>query len=99
MEWRLHLATRPILGLFIKDKPLDKPVKPRYFYVVKHQSLGLYLLDPYRIKNNSGDPRKDWGKYQQAWRFPSWESAQHSIDDWFHQGVVRRDEVSRSHHK
>lgn len=66
---REFFASLPITGRFVKSEPI--PIPTVYAWVVRHRRLGLYWRDPYQYRANAGDPRSDWGRYEQAWRFTS----------------------------
>lgn len=68
---RLWAACRPILGVFVRGRPIVFPA--RYYYVIRHPRFALYLARPY---DPSGDPRRDWQRLDRAWRFVSHDAAE-----------------------
>lgn len=83
---RTHLACRPIIGAFIRDRFID--IRPASVYVIKNDRLTLFLRDPYRLREQTGDPRKDWGSLDQAFPFQSVRQAEYMCEsaDW--QGTI-----------
>lgn len=67
---RMWAACRPVLGLFVRGRPI--PFPPRYYYVIRHGRFALYLARPY---DPTGHPRRDWQPLDRAWRFATRESA------------------------
>ena len=83
---RTHLACRPIIGAFIRDRFID--IRPANVYVIKNDRLSLFLRDPYRLREQSGDPRLEWGRLEQAFPFQTSDQAEYMCEsaDW--QGTI-----------
>lgn len=83
---RTHLACRPIIGAFIRDRFID--IRPASVYVIKNDRLSLFLRDPYRLREQSGDPRLEWGRLEQAFPFQTAGQAEYMCEsaDW--QGTI-----------
>lgn len=69
LNFREFFASLPITGRFVKSELI--PIPTVYAWVVRHRRLGLYWRDPYQRLTNAGDPRSDWGRYEQAYKFVS----------------------------
>lgn len=69
LNFREFFASLPITGRLVKSELI--PIPTVYAWVVRHRRLGLYWRDPYQRLTNAGDPRSDWGRYEQAYRFVS----------------------------
>ena len=75
-----NLATRPILGLVVRERHIDTlpnylpytPPKPRTCYLVQNQVTRLYWRNPWP---NLHIKTPEWGKQEQAYRFHSQEYA------------------------
>ena len=84
------LATRPILGLVVRERriaplagsrPYSAP-KPRTFYAVQHPVTRLYWRNPWphlHVKT------PEWGKQEQAYRF---HSREYALDVMAEQGLT-----------
>lgn len=55
---------------YARQHHTDRP--PRHF-VVRNDTIGLFWCDPYNLTD--GDPRRQWGKLDRAWRFPCEDEA------------------------
>lgn len=99
MRFSTWIGCRPVLGLLVRKRYLPEPRPVEHFYVIEHQLGHVYLRDPYHLKPNAGDPRSDWGKAHQAWRFRTSELAERALteQDWV--GVVHRIAVSPENRK
>lgn len=88
-----NLATRPILGLLLRERYIDplpgaRPYTPPQpvFHVVKHKRTGLYWRNPWPHQLIS---TPEWGKINQAYRFHSYEYAyQTMVGESVHATVV-----------
>lgn len=88
MRERLHswAICRPILGMFVKGRPIV--LRPPNYFVVRHPQFARYWRDPYCLKETSGNPLSDWGKFRQAWKFGSQEIAERVLVEMGETGVI-----------
>ena len=77
---------RPVLSLFVKDRPIL--LRPPNYFVVRHPRFCRYWRDPYCLKETSGNPLSDWGKFRQAWKFGSQEIAERVLVEMGETGVI-----------
>lgn len=77
---------RPILGMFVKGRPIL--LRPPNYFVVRHPRFARYWRDPYCLKETSGNPLSDWGKFRQAWKFGSQEIAERVLVEMGETGVI-----------
>ena len=77
---------RPILGMFVKGRPIL--LRPKNYFVVRHPRFARYWRDPYCLKETSGNPLSEWGKFRQAWKFGSEELAKGVLSEMGETGVI-----------
>ena len=85
-----NLATRPVLGLLVRERHLEplpgsrtwNPPKPRTFYAVQHPVTRLYWRNPWP-HHHVATP--EWGTQEQAYRF---HSRDYALDVMAEQGLT-----------